>query len=199
MVVLVGVGKGGSAPPLLLLTISYAKLPFFCDFQRSMVARGRDLAASSSCTKSRLAILLDGPDVRCCEDAMGRAARAWHHGRCSTATNGAPVREFRLHGFGRGPSAMIVPTALQLEFFAFLTRNGPRSVRQICLTVQTLEVACILYSGPGSHSQLRNGSGSPRRGAQPTIWKRSDSGGLAQSWSAPLIAIVRCGLALQAS
>ena len=63
-----------------------------------------------------------------------------------------------------------------------------------CLTVQTLEVACI-----GCHSRLRNGRGSPRREAQPTIWKRSDSGGLAQSWSAPLIAIVRCGLALQAS
>jgi transposase len=25
-----------------------------------------------------------------CEDAMGRAARTWHHGRCSTATDGAP-------------------------------------------------------------------------------------------------------------
>ena len=23
------------------------------------------------------------------DDPMGRAARAWHHGRCSTATNGA--------------------------------------------------------------------------------------------------------------
>ena len=87
----------------------------------------------------------------------------------------------------------------QLEFFALLTPTRTSIDPPNCLTVQTLEVDCIGYFGPGSHSQLRNGRGSPRRKPQPTIWKRSDSGGLAQSWSAPLIAIVRCGLAFQAS
>ena len=104
-------------------------------------------------------------------------------------------------GFPCRPCCSPPPTRLSNEtgsmsrFDPKRTSIGPPN----CLTVQTLEVACIGYSGPGSHSQLRNGSGSPRREAQPTIWKRSDSGGLAQSWSAPLIAIVRCGLALQAS
>src|SRR5882757_5423655 len=43
--------------------------------------------------ESALAYLLNQrSDVRRCADDMGRAARTWHHGRCSTATDGAHPR-----------------------------------------------------------------------------------------------------------
>jgi hypothetical protein len=37
--------------------------------------------------RARIPVIVHGDD-RCCADDMGRAARTWHHGRCSTATDG---------------------------------------------------------------------------------------------------------------